>query len=219
MSREIHCIQGSPEWYALRRGIPTASQFGRIVTPAKGEYAKGSETYAAELIAEALGWQSGFQGTPDTERGNYLEREAVNWLAFRHGIEARESGFWLADSGRYGASPDGITTDGRPLEVKCPALHTFIKWRIAGGLPEDHKAQVHGEMILTGADEGLFVAYADSKHVDNMLVIVKRDDFTRRMEEHLVTFCDRLATLQRELLGDEAGVIFPYLNVQGEIPT
>lgn len=211
MSEEIHCIQGSPEWWALRRGIPTASEFGRIITPAKGEYAKGSETYAAELVAEALGWQSGFQGTPDTQRGTYLEKEAVNWLSFRHGLEVRDSGFWRSDCKRYGASPDGITSDGRPVEIKCPAMNTFIKWRLAKGLPEEHKAQVHGEMILTGADECLFVAYADSPLVDNMLVHVVRDDFTKRLEEHLATFCDRLAAIQREILGDEAEVVFPYL--------
>jgi hypothetical protein len=76
MSQEIDTIQGSAEWWKLRKGIPTGSQFSRIITAKKGDYAAGAKHYAAELIAEALGWQSGFTGTPDTARGNMLEAEA-----------------------------------------------------------------------------------------------------------------------------------------------
>lgn len=61
MSKEIDTIQGSPEWWKARRGIPTGSQFSRIITAKKGDYATGSKHYQAELIAEALGWQSGFK--------------------------------------------------------------------------------------------------------------------------------------------------------------
>ena len=212
MSQEIGTIQGSPEWWKARRGIPTGSQFSRIITAKKGDYATGSKHYQAELIAEALGWQSGFQGTPDTQRGNLMENEALRWLAFEHGIKTRECGFFISDCERYGASPDGIVIGGiEPVEVKCPALNTFLKWRSDGELPDDHKAQCHGEMILTGADKCYFVAYADHEQLDNWLIVVERDEFTTKLEKHLDRFCEELESMQRKLVL-EPEIIFPYLE-------
>jgi len=195
--------QGSPQWYAVRRGRPTGSMFSRIITPAKGEPAAAADTYAAELIAEACGWQSGFHGTPDTVRGTSLESEALRWLKMRHGYITRQVGFCLSDCGRYGCSPDGLTPENIPVEVKAPSLHTFLKWRIAGGLPQDHKVQVHAEMHVCEADTAIFLAYADHPALDNHMVIVKRDKFTDLIGPIVDNFCDRLEKLQRELLGEE----------------
>jgi len=212
MSKEIDTIQGSPEWWKARRGIPTGSQFSRIITAKKGDYAAGAKHYQAELIAEALGWQSGFQGTPDTQRGNLMEKEALRWLAFEHGIKTRECGFFISDCERYGASPDGIVVGGiEPVEVKCPALNTFLKWRADGELPDDHKAQCHGEMILTGADKCYFVAYADHEQLDNWLIVVERDEFTAKLKKHLERFCEELEAMQRKFVL-EPEIIFPYLE-------
>jgi len=196
--------QGHPDWSLIRKGRPTASQFKRIVTPAKGELSKASSAYAAELIAEGLGWYSGFAGTPDTERGVRLEGEAVRWLKLRYGLGSRQVGFCLSDCGRYGASPDAILDDGRPLEVKCPDIHTFIKWRMDGGLPDDHKVQVHGEMILTGADGAVFLAYSEHPALENMMIEVQRDEFTEKLAAAIDQFADRLDALRVDMLGEES---------------
>ena len=205
--KSFDCIQGSPAWHKLRRGIPTASEFSRIITPAKAEYAKGADSYAAELIAESVGWYRSFQGSPDTERGHYLEKEAKRWFRLRYGKQAEDVGFCLSDCGRYGCSPDGMI-GAVPLEVKCPDTHTFIKWRIAGGLPDDHKAQVHGEMFVTGADRAIFLAYTDNPYLENIMLEVERDAFTEKLGECVLRFCDRLDELRKELTGDEYEVLF-----------
>ena len=195
--------QGSPEWYDLRRGIPTASCFGRICTASQGQYATGATTYMAELIARACGAfvpGDDFQGSPDTERGNYLERDARRWLRFQTGEDIRKCGFFTDDEGRYGGSPDGIRADGSPVEIKAPALHTFIRWRMAGDLPAQHKVQCHGEMLVTGADRCTFLAYADSAYVDNWVIEVRRDAFTQTLSDHLVRFCDELQAWKDKLI-------------------
>jgi len=202
-------IQGSPEWFKLRRGIPTGSEFSRIITPAKGEYAKGADTYAAELIAESLGWYRRFQGSPDTERGHRLEKEALRWLKLRYSIATKPVGFCMSDCGRYGASPDALTADGVPVEVKNPDLHTIIKWKITGGLPEDHKVQCHAEMLVTGADRCIFIANTENGYIENIYIEVMRDEFTEKLKAATEKFCDRLDTLRRELTGDEYEVLFP----------
>jgi len=210
MSREIQTVQGSPEWFKLRRGIPTGSEFGRIVTPAKGEIAKGGDTYAYELVSESLGWyRSEFKGSPDTERGHRLEKEALRWLRLHHGIKSRPVGFLLSDCGRYGCSPDALTESGEPVEVKCPSEPVFIKWWESGCLPDDHKAQCHGEMILAGADYCHFVAYSENQYLDGIYIRVERDEFTAKLQAALIKFCDRLDQLRRELTGDEYDVLFP----------
>jgi hypothetical protein len=196
--------QGHPDWTLIRKGRPTASQFKKIFTPVTEKLSKSADVYAAELIAEGLGWYSGFAGTPDTERGVRLEGEAVRWLALRYGLVSRQVGFCLSDCGRYGASPDALIDDGRPLEVKCPDIHTFIKWRIDGGLPDEHKVQVHGGMILTGAPGAVFLAYTDHRAIENMMIEVPRDAFTEKLAAAVDQFCDRLDVLREEMLGEES---------------
>lgn len=201
-------IQGSPEWYQIRRGRPTASEFGRIITPAKGELASGRDTYAAELVASLLGWTTGFQGTPDTQRGNYLEKEAIRFLQFDRGLTGRDVGFCLSDCGRYGASPDWLTSDNEPTEVKAPDTHTMIKWwqhfRKTGEVPIDHKAQCHGEMHVTKSDRCIFLAYSDHPALPKLVIDVKRDAFTTKLGECVEKFCDELEALRLDVLGEEA---------------
>jgi hypothetical protein len=46
--------QGSQAWLAIRLGIPTASRFKDIVTPAKADKSKSATAYMYELLAERL---------------------------------------------------------------------------------------------------------------------------------------------------------------------
>ena len=208
----VNCTQGTDLWHSMRCGRPTGSEFGRIITPKKGDYAAGAGSYAAELIAATLGWYKSFQGNSDTERGHRLEKEAGRWLNLRYGIKIQEVGFCLSDCGRYGASPDALCIDGiTPVEIKCPDLHTLIKWKIDGELPIEHKAQCHGEMFVTGADRCIFLAYSDHEALDSMMVEVKRDAFTEKLGECVLKFCDELDRLRNELLGEEAEFYLPKM--------
>ena len=201
--------QGTPEWFAERRGIPTASEFKRFIT-ATGKYSEsqGKDSYIAELIAAKCGWIPDFDGNEDTQRGHYREDEARRWLQFRTGVKVRTAGFCLHESGKYGASPDGFTEQGSVVEIKSPALHTFVKWRMAGGVPKEHIQQCHGHMAVTGAKKCVFVAYADSEYLDNFYEVIERDEFTEKVVESVEKFCDELEDWQRKLTGDEYEAIF-----------
>ena len=201
--------QGTPEWFAERRGIPTASEAKRFVTTT-GKYSEsqGKDSYIAELIAAKLGWQPSFEGNDDTHRGHYMEDEARRWLQLRTGVKVRKAGFCKSTLGPYGASPDGFTGKETPVEIKSPALHTFIKWQMKGGVPSDHIVQCHYQMVVTGADKCVFLAYADSEHLDNFYEVVERDEFTEKVAEANEKFCDELEGWQRKLTGDEYEAIF-----------
>ena len=201
--------QGSPEWFAERRKVPTGSGAKRFITPT-GKYSnsQGKDSYIAELIAAACGWVPDFDGNEHTERGNYLESEALRWLQLREGVRVRPAGFCLHESGKYGTSPDGFDEHGIPAEVKAPALHTFVKWQMKGGLPDEHKAQVHFHMAVTGAPACHFIGYADSEYIDNMYVRLERDEYTEKVVEAAQKFTAELEGWQRKLTGDEYDAIF-----------
>lgn len=203
--KEVLCDQNGDLWNSLRRGRPTASRFGDIVTEKTGKLSNSSDGYAAELIAQLLGWESNFGGTNDTDRGNRLEDEAFHWLKMRFGYKPRKTGICLSDDLRYAASPDGILEDdGSVIEIKCPHLKNFLIWKKRGILPLDHKQQVHGQLAVTGAPRALFVAYADHSALDNMVIEVFPDDYTKKLRDAVEKFCDDLNSYRLEVLGEEA---------------
>ena len=52
---ELPCQQGSVEWFEARLGIPTASEFSRIVTPT-GKLSAARVTYMGELLGRVGAW-------------------------------------------------------------------------------------------------------------------------------------------------------------------
>ena len=75
----LNCEQGSEAWHQARLGIPTASQFDRIVT-ASGTARKQATGYLAELLAEHITGQAedGYQSA-DIQRGIVLEPDARSY--------------------------------------------------------------------------------------------------------------------------------------------
>ncbi len=185
--------QRSPEWWAIRRGIPTASGFSRIIT-SKGEPASAQAGYIAELVAEAVSDQplpnyQPFRGKAVND-GLANEDEARRWYELEHGVEVTQVGFCLSDCDRYGCSPDGLVGDDGGIELKCPALKTHAAYAIKGTLPNQYKAQVHGSLIVTGRPWWAFVSYADG--LSPFVVRVVPDEFTEKLRTELMKFLDKL---------------------------
>ena len=72
----IDCVQGSEEWLIARLGVPSASNFSKIVTT-KGELSKTIRDYATELASQCflLEPEDSYKNA-DMQRGNDLEPEA-----------------------------------------------------------------------------------------------------------------------------------------------
>jgi hypothetical protein len=62
------------------------------------------------------------------------------------------------DIAEFGATPDGLIPDG-VIEFKCPQTTTHITWLLAGGVPEQHKAQILAQLACTGRREAVFVSF------------------------------------------------------------
>ena len=106
--------QLSEAWFKLRAGVPTASQFGRIVTPKTGKLSASADDYICSLIAELHhpGPYADIQ-VPCSKamlHGTECEPEARAWYAMERGLAVEEVGFVTTDDGRFGCSPDGLLT-------------------------------------------------------------------------------------------------------------
>lgn len=156
----IDCVQGTPEWFQARLGIPTASNFNKIITPGRLEPSKSADTYINQLIAEWL------TGKPDESfqsewmtRGHELEEEARDYYAFQTNSKVTEVGFCLDNAKQYGCSPDGFVGDAGGFEVKCPSPGVHTGYLMAQKVPTIYKVQILGGLLVTSLKWWDFMSY------------------------------------------------------------
>ena len=188
--RIIDCVQGTPEWVTARLGLPTASCFDRIITPAKGELSKSSRAYAQQLVAEMLMGEPIEPPLGNLEwvaRGKLLEPLAVRQFEFTLDVETTAVGFITTDCGGIGCSPDRIMVGQNGcLEVKCPSPQVHIGY-LTDGPGLDYKCQLQG-ILAVGEFEFLsFYSYHD--RLPAALLRVERDEpFITKMNAALREF-------------------------------
>jgi len=194
--------QGSEAWLKARLGIPTASRFKEIITPAKGEKSKSYKTYLFELLAERM-----TQGKEDSytnewmQRGNELEAAARSAYEFLHDVEVQQVGLVLNDAGTIGVSPDGLIGEDGGLEIKCPKAANAVRYMVEDAMPDVYKPQVQGNLWITGRQWWDFVVY----HPDLDLFVkrIYRDEaYIKKMEQHITAFVEELQEAHRRLTND-----------------
>lgn len=144
--------QGSADWHRLRAGIPTASEFGRIIT-STGEASSQLGDYAALLAAEKYVGRSleDWGGNRWTDRGLELEAEARDAYAFAYDAEVERVGFVEREG--VGCSPDGLIGSDGVLELKCLSSKEHAKlveyWLTHGAAPASYMPQARGQLYVT----------------------------------------------------------------------
>ena len=140
--------QNTPEWFEVRRGIPTASAFSQVL--AKGE-GKTRRTYMMKLAGEIItGEPMESFSNEHTERGHDMEAEARDVYAFSTGADLRRVGF--IRNGRAGCSPDRLIGDKGGLEIKTKLPHLLAEVILKGEVPKEHIAQVQGSLWVSERD-------------------------------------------------------------------
>jgi hypothetical protein len=148
-------LQYSAEYDRLKCGMPTSSQFHKIVTPGGAKHKpKASvqwKSYAYQLLAERLlGRRIDSYMSPNMERGLLLEAEAVRWYEWEYGVETRPIGFITTDDGRIGCSPDRLVGDDGLAEIKCPIATTQVQYLIEGKIDQSYFPQIQGQLYVSG---------------------------------------------------------------------
>lgn len=212
MTIQIHnCEQGSPEWHAVRLGIPTASAFADVLAEGRGgNPSKTRRTYMMKLIGETFTGEPAYQHNNDhTDRGHTMEDEARQLYVFARDTEIERVGFirreWGESLGAHyaaGCSPDALVTDkdGRPglLEIKTKLAHLQCEALLDKKLPSEHVAQVQGQLWISGREWCDFVSYWPK--LPPLIVRVHRDDvYIERLKRGVEIFCNEMETLMQAI--------------------
>jgi hypothetical protein len=212
--RAYLCKQYSPDWWALRAGIPTASSFDRIIT-GKGKPSASARGLLKELVNDKFNQtpnafsERGRIGTAAMEAGRASEPEARAVYAMLRNVNVHQVGYVPSKCGMFGCSPDGLVNpksyahgryrDGRRwldcnadglLELKCPMPETHAKYLQKGVLPNEYRPQVHGQLVVTELPWVDFMSYAHG--YDPLLIRVTPDDYTQAVREALLAFVVKL---------------------------
>lgn len=174
MIQIVECEQGSPEWFAARLGLPTASEFKTIISVKKDAREKVTrQTYMRKLAGEILtGRPAESYTNAHMERGHEQEDEARKLYAFMADCEPQRVGF--IRSGQKGCSPDSLIGTAGGLEIKTALPHIQIERLEKGELPPEHKAQVQGSIWIAERQWWDFVSYCPGLPL--LVVRVHRDD-------------------------------------------
>lgn len=187
----IDCAQNSPEWFAARLGLPTASMFDAVLAKGKGggeslTRARYLRTLAAEIITGEPGEQF---TTPAMERGHMMEGDARSLYAFAHEVEPELVGF--IRNGQKGASPDALIGNAGILEIKSRRGDLMIETLLRDEMPTEHRAQVQGALWIAEREWLDFVAYWPG-----LPLFVKRQ---RRDEDYIRTLAAEVERFNVEL--------------------
>jgi hypothetical protein len=159
------CDQYTKEWWDLRLGIPTASQFHRIITPT-GKKSGAQQDYLCWLVAERLLGPLGedkYKNHPNIMWGVENEPKAIEAFKKKKKLTLQKVGFiTLNDEAPYGAgcSPDCIVQGSvECAEIKCPVNPAIHVEYLLYGLGDNYKPQVQGQLLIGGFTGAHFYAW------------------------------------------------------------
>ena len=192
--------QRTDEWLQARAGKVTASRFKDVISrTAKGLPTADRTRYLWQIVTERLTGQP--VQMPDAAPlrwGRENEDSARTAYLFTSSAKLTETGFVAHPTLACGASPDGLLSDDSDpdgmfglIEIKCPwntqvHLETWLN-----GMPDDHQAQIQGQMWLTGREWCDFVSFDPRMPADLQLYVqrVKGDpEFQAKLEREIIAF-------------------------------
>lgn len=165
--------QGSDAWLQERCGIPTASNFDKVMA---GKTTIGRQDYLWTLALERInGKPFETYKSKDMERGNELEPTARMRYMLKTKQVVEESPFVKHPTLEAGASPDGLVGEDGLVEFKAPKRHNHghvlkrTKWTNDDGtpvaslqqIPSAYRWQVVGQQACTGRQWTDFASFSD----------------------------------------------------------
>lgn len=196
----LDCVQNTPDWFQARVGIPTASNFDKIIT-SKGEPSKTRIKYMYQLAGERITnkYSEDIYQTPSMLRGIQMEEEARSLYEMLTGKTVIKVGLCKMEGGLIcGASPDGLVDENGGIEIKCPMVHTHIEYLLNNKLPTEYFQQVQGELFVTGREWIDFISYYPG--IKPFILRVEPDkEFHKKLRVELEIFCNELNELTERL--------------------
>ena len=161
------CVQGSDQWFEIRRGLITASEMKLIITPTLKTASNDKEkAHCYELAAQRIsGYTEPSYVGDDMLRGWEDEVEARQLYGENY-EPVQETGFVTNDSlgFKIGYSPDGLVGDSGLIEIKSRRQKYHIKTIIENvseqTIPEEYMIQIQTGLWVTGREWCDFISYS-----------------------------------------------------------
>jgi len=191
----------SPEDVQARIGKLTASRMKDAMDFLKnGQESEKRKQYKFDLIAERMtDILVPHFVTPAMQWG--IDNEPAAKLAYSKlaGRNIQQAGFIDHPSIEYcGATPDAYVEGRGLLEVKCPTTQVYLKWALAGVVPEEHKPQMALQMLCTGRTWVDFCAH-DPRLPDGKRTFIRKfepaDEYLRSIEDTAIKFLKEVEEL------------------------
>ena len=161
--------QRTPEWFQQRENAITASDIPTVL---------GENSYKTPwnlLVDKCNANPKPFVGNTATRWGNHYEDIAIERYSERYHKKVLSFGLLLHPKYNWlGGSPDGITTDGILLEVKCPLKRKIVM----GEVPHHYLSQVLLNLEICDLEIAHFIEFIPGNSDDDFVmnvVEVKRD--------------------------------------------
>jgi hypothetical protein len=193
----VAAVQRTPEWEAARLGIPTASNFSKILTP-WGKVSTQADAYLHQLVAERLlGCPVNIEATAWMDRGTISEAEAVAFYELQHGVDTEPVGFVTTDDGIAGCSPDRLVGKNGGLEIKCPSAATHVGY-LLDVEPRKYWPQIQGALWITGRDWWDFLSYCPGLPPAQVR-FERAEEYIASLARVVTTFAERVDEAHRKL--------------------
>lgn len=184
--------QNSPEWFDLKRGVPSASKFNEIVQMS-GKPSKQATKYLYRLAGSLIAGvdEEGYT-SPSMLKGTALESTARAFYAMQTKEDVQVVGVCYSDDKKkWLCSPDALVGTEGGLEIKCPKMVTHVSYMLNGGLLSDYFQQVQGSLFVTGRKWWDLMSFCVG--LPDVTIRVERDEkFIKSLECELIKFCDEL---------------------------
>lgn len=198
-------LQGSEDWFLARCGRATASEFSSILAKGQG---KMRASYLKKVVAERL-----TKKPLDTYRNGHMDRgteqEPLARMAYElaTGNLVQQVGFVEHDSLMAGCSPDGLIDKDGGAEIKCVIPTVQLETILSGSYPSEHKAQVQGNLWLTGRQWWDFCSHSPDLPARLRTYIFKAqrdEDYIKALAEEVGKFLAEVDAMLEKLQGRPA---------------
>ena len=185
------CEQRSSQWFAVRMGIPTSSEFSTVMAKGRGGgESKGRHTYLCKLAGEIITGEPMDSFTNQhMERGREMEGKARAFYALMKDVDPQTVGF--IRNGRTGTSPDALLGDDGMLEIKTALAHIQVDRILKDAFPPEYRAQCQGQLWVAEREWLDLVVYCPK-----MPLFVKR---VARDDSYISDLSDAIDAFNREL--------------------
>jgi len=195
--------QGSEQWFQLRLGVATASNFDKIIT-AGGKQSTTLEKYALQLATELMLTE------PDPSyknnlmaRGNEVEPLARQVYQEETFSIVEEITMFKSDCGNFGYSPDGLVGEDGLIEIKCPLGTTHFQYIIDNKAPTDYWQQLQGGLWVSGRKWIDFLSF--HPHFKTKQIFIKRVERDENYIAKLEELANKTISLRNEYLNKLEG--------------